>query len=218
MNQSSCVRLTLFKVLTYFLFSLDQSVSWIWLYGLIWNVIWELEATKTAGWPPHLNQTLRRKCCLFLFTVSSVVLENAAVLMYYFIILTKTCRLGFSLSISLCCFVGDNINCILGAYMQAVKNCFLRLLWRGSALWSQISIALLWALAKVTANVIIILNQFAYFNKYKWLVWASVQECGPKLSSADLCFTTGWGFGVFTVWQMIIYICKSKPYSEMPSG
>lgn len=60
--------------------------------------------------------------------------------------------------------------------MQAVKNCFLRLLWRGSALWSQISIALLWALAKVTANVIIILNQFAYFNKYKWLVCASVQE------------------------------------------
>lgn len=45
--------------------------------------------------------------------VNGAVLENAAVLMNYFIILTKTCRLGFSLSISLCCFVGDNINCIL---------------------------------------------------------------------------------------------------------
>lgn len=69
---------------------------------------------------------------------------------------------------------------ILCLCLQAVKNWFISLLWQWSPLESQISIALLGALAQVTANVIIILIQFAYFNKYKLVVRASVQEQWAK--------------------------------------
>lgn len=55
-----------------------------------------------------------------------------------------------------------------------------KFIWQWSPLESQISIALLGALAQVTANVIIILIQFAYFNKYKLVVRASVREQWAK--------------------------------------
>lgn len=95
---------------------------------------------------------------------------------------TKKCRWAISLSQShsngwkgLVIFSG-----ILCLCLQAVKNWFISLLWQWSPLESQISIGLLGALAQVTANVIIILIQFAYFNKYKLVVRASVREQWAK--------------------------------------
>ena len=109
-------------------------------------------------------------------------------------------------------FVKDNSNC----FLQAVKNWFISSLWQESPLRSQISIALLWALAQVTANVIIILNQFAYFNKYKLVVQAGVEEQRAnkykrwKGQNSQLHNSVWRGFGVFIFWQMTICNFKIK--------